>query len=541
MFGTHVDITERKKAEKQKDLSIQVLQMLHHSGEKKELIRRLLELFKTDGLFEAVGIRLQDGDNFPYYENNGFTDEHIRAENQLCSIGDKRNRLADDEGYTILKCMCGNVIRGRYDPSKPYFTRGGSFWTNSITDLLASMTGADIQMAGCDRCHEEGYESVALIPLKANNNTIGLLQINDTRRNCFTPELIKYYEDLARSIGIALAQKQIEESLQSSETKYRDLYQNAPVAYFSVSVDGLIKESNRASQVLFGYSKEELTGKHRLELYSPEYHEKARMLFEKLKSGVSIKDEEMVYQKKGGGKVYGLLSSTPVIDENGHVITIRNVIKDNTENKNATEEIKKSHDHLQKTLFEITQSFAATVELRDPYTAGHQKRVAELASLIAREIGLSEENVQQVYVAGLLHDIGKLSVPSEILSKPGELNEIEFALLKMHPLASYEVIRNIDFSYPLSRWILEHHERLDGSGYPAGLTGDKISLEAKILAVADVVEAMSSHRPYRASLGMEEALNEINHNKNKLYDVEVVNACSRLINEKKFDFKGDNS
>lgn len=178
------------------------------------------------------------------------------------------------------------------------------------------------------------------------------------------------------------------------------------------------------------------------------------------------------------------------------------------------------------------------VELRDPYTAGHQVSVANLAKAIALEMELPVELANQLYTAGLIHDIGKISIPAEILSKPGKLNDLEYMLIKKHPQAGHDILKNIDFPYPLARWILEHHELLDGSGYPAGLTGDRIALESRIITVADVFEAMSSHRPYRASLGIVEALKEINNNKDRLYDANVVDACLRL-NEKGFKFKPD--
>jgi PAS domain S-box-containing protein len=336
------DITERRKAEKQRELSLKILELINNSGEKKELIRQLLELFKADGQFEAVGIRLLEGEDFPYYETAGFSDEHIRAENRLCAVDSKGELLRDSQGNPALECMCGNVIRGRFDPARPFFTGGGSFWTNCSTDLLAT----DRQARTRNRCNGEGYESVALIPIKANNITIGLLQINDTRSGCFTLDLVSYYEDLAESIGIALVQKQMEEAVQASEAKYRDLYQNAPVAYLSMGTDGLIKESNKAAQLYFGYSGEALMGKSRLELYAAECAVKAGIVFEKGNGGIAIEDEEMVYQRKDGVKVYGLLSATPVRNEKGQIVAIRSVIKDITERKMAEDELMRREEFL---------------------------------------------------------------------------------------------------------------------------------------------------------------------------------------------------
>jgi PAS domain S-box-containing protein len=342
------DITERRKAEKQRELSLKILQLLHKSGEKKELICKLLELFKSDGQFEAVGIRLRDGDDFPYYETDGFSDEHIRSEARLCTVDGKGGFLLDMRGNPVLECMCGNIILGRFDPAKPFFTEGGSFWTNSTTDMLAATTEADRQARTRNRCNGEGYESVALIPIKALDTVIGLLQINDARRNRFSLEMIKYYEGVAQSIGIALMQKQMEESLLASEARYRDLYKNAPIAYFSMGTDGLIKESNKAAQLLLGYSEEELIGKPRLEIYAPECAAEARTVIKKVNRGLSIENQEMIYRRKDGVKVYGLLSATPILDERGHVVTVRSVVKDITENKKAEQALRQSEMSLRQ-------------------------------------------------------------------------------------------------------------------------------------------------------------------------------------------------
>jgi putative nucleotidyltransferase with HDIG domain len=182
------------------------------------------------------------------------------------------------------------------------------------------------------------------------------------------------------------------------------------------------------------------------------------------------------------------------------------------------------------------EALATLSEVRDLYTAGHQRRVTRLACALARELGLPDDRVAGLRVIGLLHDMGKISVPAEILSKPGKLSDTEFAIIKSHAQAGYEIVKEIQFPWPVAEVILQHHERLDGSGYPQGLQGDGILSDAKILAVADVVEAMASHRPYRPALGIELALDEIAQEKGILYDPEVVDACIKLFTEKGFQF-----
>ena len=192
---------------------------------------------------------------------------------------------------------------------------------------------------------------------------------------------------------------------------------------------------------------------------------------------------------------------------------------------------------LQVMIQQTVETMGSIVETRDPYTAGHQQGVAHLAGAIAAEMSLDADRLQGLRVAGLLHDIGKMLVPAEILSKPGKISEIEFNLIKVHSQVGANILGKIDFPWPVAQIVLQHHERLNGSGYPAGLTAPDILLEARILAVADVMEAMASHRPYRPALGIEEALDEITKNKGILYDPEVVAACVKLFTEKGFKFQ----
>lgn len=189
---------------------------------------------------------------------------------------------------------------------------------------------------------------------------------------------------------------------------------------------------------------------------------------------------------------------------------------------------------LDASLDNTVAAIASLVELRDPYTAGHQQRVSELACAIARDMGLDENRILGLHMAGVVHDIGKIHVPAEILTNPGKLTDAEFEIIKTHPRAGYEILKGIDFPWPVADIVLQHHERLDGSGYPQGLKGEEILLEARILCVADVVDAMSSHRPYRPGFGIFPALQEVSHNKGRLYDAAAVDACLRLFLEKDY-------
>jgi len=183
------------------------------------------------------------------------------------------------------------------------------------------------------------------------------------------------------------------------------------------------------------------------------------------------------------------------------------------------------------------RAIASTLEMRDPYTAGHERRVAQLACAIAAEMGMPEDRIEGLRIACYVHDIGKIAVPAEILAKPSKISDHEFGIIKTHPQFGADVLKEIDFIWPVAAATLQHHERLDGSGYPQHLKSEKIILEARILAVADVVEAMCSHRPYRAALGVRKALEEIARGKGTRYDARAVNACLNLFRKKHFEFK----
>ncbi len=221
------------------------------------------------------------------------------------------------------------------------------------------------------------------------------------------------------------------------------------------------------------------------------------------------------------------------------IVRVKRVLKERAilaERNWAEKELKRSLEKLQRAMEGIIQAMALAVEVRDPYTAGHQQRVTTIALSISKEMDLSDEQINGIRMAGFIHDLGKISIPAEILSKPTRLNDIEFRLIKTHPQIGYDILKRIEFPWPVAEIILQHHERMDASGYPQGLSGEDILLEARIIAVADVVEAMASHRPYRPALGIDKAMEEILQNKGVLYDPQVVDACLKLFTEKGFEF-----
>lgn len=223
--------------------------------------------------------------------------------------------------------------------------------------------------------------------------------------------------------------------------------------------------------------------------------------------------------------------------EDRFIYTVADVLAGIVERSRSGNNLVQTLEKLRKALGGIVEAISRMVETRDPYTAGHQRRVADLARAIANEMGLSQEQVDGIRIAGLIHDLGKMYVPSEILSKPGRITDLEYSLIKTHSQAGYDILKNIGFPWPIAQIVLQHHERIDGSGYPSGLLGKETLMEAKVLAVGDVVEAIASNRPYRPSHSIDKSFEEISKNKGILYDPQIVDACLRLFSEKGYQLR----
>ncbi|HEK85233.1 MAG TPA: HD domain-containing protein [Candidatus Aminicenantes bacterium] len=344
--------------------------------------------------------------------------------------------------------------------------------------------------------------------------------------------LIKPFEEreLELTIETALYKAKMQLLLKEKEQWLSTILKSIGDGIIVTDSEGRVSFFNPIAQKLIGWSESEAIAQPLEKVFkskgiSPlEAHSKSPEL------------QEMILFSKHGQEIPVELIITPLPEakgqEGGKVIVFRDV----TARKKAEKEIQESWARLHRTLEGTIQAISTTIEMRDPYTAGHQRRVAKLAEAIARELQLSASQVEGIKFAAEIHDIGKIYVPAEILSKPTKLTDLEYTIIKTHPQAGYEILKNIEFPWPIAQIVLQHHERMNGSGYPNGLKGDKILLEARILAVADVVEAMSSHRPYRPSFGLDKALDEINSNQGVLYDPEVVKACLKIISNNKFSF-----
>jgi len=333
------------------------------------------------------------------------------------------------------------------------------------------------------------------------------------------------YQDITRQV-------QAEKALRESENKYRSVFHNAQEGIFRTTPEGRFLMANPAMAKILGYdSPEELMDSVTdipRQLYA--HPEQRAQTIKRLEQRDLIENEELQFIRKDKSLIWVSRTIQAIRDEQGKTLYFEGLLEDITDRRNSVEQLRKA-------LGGTIQAIASVVETKDPYTAGHQRRVADIARAIAREMDLPRERIDGLRMAAIIHDIGKVSVPSEILSSPRKLTPLEFSLIKTHAQSGYDIVKDIEFPWPIARMIIEHHERMDGSGYPNGLTGDNILPESRILAVADVVEAMATHRPYRPSLGLAAALDEITRNRGRLYDSQVVDACLRLFREKGYTIR----
>ncbi|MDP3098094.1 MAG: PAS domain S-box protein [Syntrophales bacterium] len=330
--------------------------------------------------------------------------------------------------------------------------------------------------------------------------------------------------------------KRAEEGLRASEENYRRSLDESPLGIRTVSKEGATLYTNRATLDIFGYdSIKEWQTTHAVKRYTEQSYAEFKVRREKRRLGEDDSSEYGIDIVRKDGEVRHLQVWRKRVLWNGKE-HYQVIYRDITDRKRAEEELQQTLESLRKAVGTTIQVMVSAVETRDPYTAGHQVRSANLARTMAAEMGLPQEKIDGIRIAGSIHDIGKLSIPAEILSKPTKLSEIEFSLIKEHARQGYEILRNVESPWSLAEMVYQHHERMDGSGYPRGLKGEEILIEARILAVSDVVESMASHRPYRAGLGINAALEEIEKNRGTLYDEAVADACLRLFREKGYRF-----
>ncbi len=355
---------------------------------------------------------------------------------------------------------------------------------------------------------EESIESLALVPVFVDRRFWGLLGFDqcDRERKWEASER-ESLAMIAATLGAAIHEETVKQVLVESEARFRRLVEQSLVGIFIIDGEQILYANPRATEILGYQSGELIEGPFRMLVSGADWpaveNEIRRIMTGEIASG----KVEFSTQRKDGQAIVIGAQGIRILHE-GRPATL-GVMQDISEKKRIEEQMRRYVTQLEGAVKSTVGVAMSLSEMRDPYTAGHERRVAELAVAIGRELGLDEETQEGLRVAGQLHDVGKMTIPTEILSKPGKLSAVEYELIKGHAQASYEVLKDVDFPWPVAEIAWQHHERVDGSGYPRGLRGEEILLEARIMAVADVVEAMSSHRPYRAGLGIEKALAEI--------------------------------
>ena len=317
---------------------------------------------------------------------------------------------------------------------------------------------------------------------------------------------------------------------------YRDLFTLAPDAYLVTDGQTIIAESNQAAAALLMMDQGSLKGKPLTHFVAEADRQAFQAILIQVRGGGEKQLGEFRLQPGEGAPFAVSVNVSAQTDHRDQLVRVLWLLRDVREGKAEEGRLKSLLSRLKSSFHGIVDAVAEAVEIKDPQTAGHQRRVAQLAVAIAREMDFSLNRLEGIRVAGLLHDIGKIAIPIEILSKPGDLNHLEGEFIKSHCQVGFDLLKNIDFPWPVLQAILQHHERLDGSGYPAGLTDEEIILEARILGVADVMEAMTCARSYGPAQGIDQALEEIHQKAGILYDPELVNICLKLFVEKGFSF-----
>jgi PAS domain S-box-containing protein len=391
------------------------------------------------------------------------------------------------ESFEQAVADAARILRGETIPAIPY-----RFISRDGTEMIGEVSGA---------------------PLKREGRIIGMIAVG-------------------RDVT---AHRRAEEALRESEAKYRGILESMDDAYFELDIKGNYTFFNDALLSKTGYSRSEIMGMNYKKLISAESRKKVQAIFKDIyETGQQASQFDYKAITKDGQVRYFESWAALRTDHGGRPVGFRGMASDITQRKTVEKELQRTLDSLRKAVGTTIRAMASAVEVRDPYTAGHQLRVSMLACAIATEMGFDSERSAGIKMAGTIHDLGKLSIPAEILSKPTRLTKNEYRLVQDHAHSGYEILKHVESPWPLAEIIYQHHERMDGSGYPRKLKGNEILMEARIMAVADVVESMLSHRPYRPALGVDAALQEIQQQRGTLYDPNVVDACIRLFREKSF-------
>ena len=526
------DITERKRAEVEIAGVNRALRMLSdtnqaliHITDEATLLNEVCQIIVEVGGYHMAWVSFSEQDEAETVRpaaHAEFDSGYIESANVTWADNERGRGPSGTAIRTGLPCMARNI------PEDPAF---------------APWHEAAIQ---------RGYKSIIALPLISESQALGVLEIYSVDTDAFDTNEVEILKELAGDLAFGIAalrirakRDQAEVELRKSEERYRLVIENT--AHSITIFDLNLKPTEYIAPSILkrrGYTVQEALTQTLDQMMTPDSLQLASKLFAEqmvLESSPTADPARTVLMEleeycKDGSTIWVEIVASFLRDNNFKPTAILTVARDITERKLAEAKLKRTLDRLRKAVGTTIQVLVSAVETRDTYTSGHQSRSADLACVIAKEIGLDQDKIEGIHMAGIIHDIGKLSIPAEILSKPTKLTELQFSLIKEHSRSGYEILKDVESPWPLAEIVYQHHERINGSGYPRNLKGDEILMESRILAVADVVEAMASHRPYRPTLGIEAALEEIEKNKGILYDNTVADACLKLFREKGYQF-----
>ncbi|MDO9230811.1 MAG: PAS domain S-box protein [Syntrophales bacterium] len=513
MVGTQViathgffrDITERKRAENELQRNYDTQDALNF------LLRRSLENIPLEEMLkQALDLVL----SIPWLAIESKGGIFLVEDDPEILVMKAQNNLEEP-----VRIMCARVPFG-----KCLCGRAASMQKIQFSDRL-------------DERHEIVYEGMRphghyCAPILFAGRTIGVINLYVRKGHHQDQKEEAFLTAITDMLAGIIERKRAEEALQEGQRQQKALLDNIPDIAWLKDKENRFIATNEPFGKACGFEPDDLVGKTDLDIWPRALAERYIADDKEVMESGKRKQVEEPLTDSEGKSLWIETIKTPIYDEQGNVVGTAGIARDITERKQAEAKLQNTLVSLRKAFNTTIQVMVSAVETRDAYTAGHQTRSADLARAIATEMGLPQEKIEGIRMAGSIHDIGKLSIPAEILSKPTKLSEIEFSLIKEHARKGFEMLKDVESPWPLAEIVYQHHERMDGSGYPQRLKGDDILMEARILAVADVVEAMASHRPYRPGLGIETALNEIEKNRGIFYDNAVADACLRLFREK---------
>ncbi len=459
-------------------------------------------------------------------------------------VNKERSRLVYKVGFGYTSDSIAETQKMEFHLDKPdskgvvveTFRKKTPFLIDDITEFERNFSERSRNVA-----RKMEVTSFICVPIVFEEEALGVLMVDNLHsKRRLTESDMSLLMGIAPQIAISITNATAFERVRSSEERFKALSENAPDIIYTLDRQGIFAYVNPAWERVLGHTESEVLGKSYVNFIHKEDMELFTNNFDRIrkKRDKTINMFGRLNHKNGEERLFSM-SGAPNLDANGQVIGVVGTFKDITDLKRSEAELQVSFNKLKSAMNSTIDAISLIVESRDPYTAGHQKRVASLAVAIAEIMNLTDDQINKIHMGSLIHDIGKIHIPAEILTKPGRLSNIEYEMMKAHPEIGYKILKAVDFIPPIAQMVYQHHERMDGSGYPLGIYGEGMLLESRIIAVADTVEAMASHRPYRPAIGMEKALETIAENKGKLYDSQVVDACLLLFREKGFQLPDD--